>query len=329
MSVKSKTVQKTIVSHDLMEAEMTSRGYDLRKLALQENFTCYTSPSGRSWLTRDATLSYPFVTGSARLICKDKQLSQLFAISQGVAVPETLTFPQEKSSINQFLADYSPLVVKPIDSFGSRGLTLNITDEHTLRLALDDAWVFSEKVLMQRQFSGQEIRITICRGVVVAVILRQTPRVIGDGKSTIAELIVQENKLREHLIFPYIAYPQLTNEIIPDRFINDNRVPAKGEIVELSKSTLVRTGASLYNLIDTLHESYKTTAIKLANILNHDFLTVDVMVKDYLKPQSPKNYIFLEFTTSPALKMYYGLRDGKHYDIVSKLADMIDEYCTR
>lgn len=318
---------KTYISHELIQDELASRGYEVQQLQLGESFTCYTARSGRSWLTRDATLSYPFVTGGARLICKDKQLSQIFAKSQGITVPETLMYPEQKSELGEFLQQNSPLVVKPLDSFGSRGVTLDITSADQLEQGIQEATTFSAKALVQRQFAGHEVRVTICRGEVVAAILRQTPRVLGDGKLSVAELIAKENEQREHLEFAYITYPQLSDEIISSRFMTDTRIPKAGEVVELSKSTLVRTGASLYNITDEIHDSYKTVAVQLTNTLNPDFMIVDLLIQDYQQPMEPRNYVLLEFTTSPALKMYYGMRNKKQIDMVRVVADMVDEYC--
>ena len=320
---------RTIISYDLMHAELMRRGYQLQKFAIGQHFTRFTADSGRPWLTRDALLAYPFVTGSAKIICRDKQMSQNFVTSQGVPAAPMLEYPCEDAAMLEFLEAKAPLVVKPIDRGGSKGLALNVTDLAGLHAAIADALRYSSKILLQQQFFGEEVRITVSDGKVVSAILRQTPRVVGDGVSSVAELIVRENHARTALAFEYMSYPQLSADIIPAQWLSDARVPERGEIVELTPTTLVGGGASLYDITDELHETYKAVAVNLTDTLNPDFLVVDLLIKDYRKPATDDNYIFLEFTSAPALKMYYIMRDGKQYDIVTALADKIDAYCSR
>lgn len=57
-----------------------------------------------------------------------------------------------------------------------------------------------------------------------------------------------------------------------------------------------------------------------------EFLVIDLMIKDYTKPQTDDNYVFMEFNTAPALRLYYGMRTGKPFDMTAKLVDMLDAW---
>lgn len=316
-----------IMSYDLIADELKKRGCTVQRFTFGKKHSCFTFPSGASWFTRNSLLTYPFISGDVFALSRNKQFSQTFVKAHGISVPETLLYPDEKPQLAIFLKNNAPLVVKPLNSSASRGITRDIANNSSLQNALKDALMFSDKALVQSQFFGQEIRMTVINGVVVNALLRQTARVVGDGTSTIEQLIRQENSRRRALKFPYITYPELTPGLLSDVDFSSKRVLDLNEVMELSKVTLISRGASLYNITDSVHEDYKSAATTLSNLLSPKFFIVDMLVADYTKPITPSNHVFLEFTLSPALKMYYSMRGGEQYDIVPVLVDMIEEYC--
>lgn len=295
-------------------------------LPISEKYVLVTASSGKRWITRLRSFAYPFVSVAAKSISINKNLAYEFAAAHGVSTPATLYVPDQQDALTDFLKQYAPVVVKPLDSSGSRGLTLNIEDEQRLNEAIKTAQEFSKTVIVQQQFFGQEVRLTVADGEVVSVILRQPAQLIGDGASTVAELLEQENKAREDLQFAPIPYPFLTPHIIPEHYFSDTRVPAEGEVIELSKNSLTKGGASLYEISDSVHPSYIEKAKALAQALNPGFMVIDLMIADYTKPADEENYIFVEFNSAPSLRLYIGMRNGKQYDMAAKLADMIDAW---
>ncbi len=301
-----------------------SRGFTAELLGISRRFTQFTSPTGAVWLTRNATLAYPFVDYGVHKLTEDKQLSYEFADLHGVTVPKTVCLQDLSEAAESFLTQNKPIVVKPLNSFGSKGLSLNVTDQSGLEVAFEYAKAVSDHVLLQQQVSGDEVRLTVVEGRVVSALLRQTARLVGDGRTTITELLARENQDRSNLRTTYITYPRLDEQLISDSYFNDQTVLADGEVEELNKSTLVRGGASLYEITHELHDDYKEIAERLAKALNPAFLVIDLMIDDYSQPRQSDNYAFIEFNTAPSLKMYYGVRGGKEYDMVTRLTDMIE-----
>ncbi|HEX8182781.1 MAG TPA: hypothetical protein VF575_04240 [Candidatus Saccharimonadales bacterium] len=293
-------------------------------LPLSSTYMQVTAPNGKKWLSRWAAMSYPFVSVAAKKISINKTLGYEFAAHYGVSIPRTIYLPGDNDKMADFLTANAPIIAKPADGSGSHGLTLGIKNTEDLHKAIDYAHEYSGKVILQRQFIGQEVRITIADGEVVSVIWRQPPRVIGNGHSTIAQLIEQENDARRGLQFEQIPYPPLSSAIIPADFMTSNSIPGAGEVVELSKNSLTSGGASLYDISDEIHESYLKTAVKLARELNPAFLVVDLMIENFEAPQTDDNYVFMEFNTAPALRLYFGMRGGKIVDMPAKIVDMLD-----
>lgn len=314
-------------STDLLRAGLEAIGYRHENLVLEGRyFSRYTAPSGATWLTSNSRITYPFASSTAKEISKDKRLAYSLAQSEGVTVPYTRTvlIEEDVSSIWDETVMHAPLVVKPGDATLSRGLTMDIHDYETLIDAISKARTFSETVLVQQQVQGQEIRFAVLDGVCKAAIIRKPAHIIGDGKSSIGELIRLENKERAELDLPYTTYPQLAEPLIDMSKFDMSRVLDGGEILELDQSAMVRHGASAYNVFQDVHSDYKKVAETLASALGQGFVAVDLLIKDYTQPLTPTNYAFLEFNMSPNLGVFYCCRDGRQYDILRELAPMID-----
>jgi cyanophycin synthetase len=311
----------------LLKDALAKLGYTCETLALGAQLQArFTAPSGTSWLTSVSRISYPFVSDTARPISKDKYLAYNLAELLDVSIPKTLRVDDDtsESEIADMLA-YAPLVVKPNSASLSKGLTLNIRNNESLQTAIRHAKSFSDKVLVQQQVQGEEVRIVILDGKADAAILRQSARLIGDGISTVSRLLEKENETRKGLGMPYLVYPQLAAPLIDLSEDELATVPAIGKVIELNQSTMIRGGASMYNILNDIHPSYLETAEKLGSYIGKGFVVVDMFIQDYHAPQTPNNYTFIEFNMSPVLKLFYSCRDGRHYDILPKLAGMIDQ----
>jgi D-alanine-D-alanine ligase-like ATP-grasp enzyme len=319
-------------SVDLLRDALAARGYTCEHFELGVNrngYTRYTAPNGKSWVTQDAHIGYPFTNMAIRTIADRKDLAYDFCASNGVRVPKTIELQQDytEDDLRDALG-HKPLVVKPYNSFASRGLSMDVTMLGSLKNALDMAFAISPVALVQEQIMGDEIRFVIVDGEVKAAILRETPRLIGDGRSNLQELLAVENNERSKLIFQYLSYPQLGTELITKAGRDLTEVPAAGEVVSLGKGTMIKTGASIYNILPKVHKSYVDTAVRLSNALGAHFIVVDMIVQDYTAPQTATNYAFLEFNATPSLRLFYSCRDGNHYDVLSDLAAAIDAMLT-
>jgi len=262
-------------------------------------------------------LSFPFDESrtAARLINrKDKTYD--FAKQNGVNIPETMCVLVDrinKKRLRSFLRTHKRLIAKPSYGFQGRGLTVDITDFSSLMRAIKNAG--HNRVIIQKQFSGQELRFITVDGNVEYVMLREKPFVIGDGRSTISQLINQEDKARRLLEDPMVEYP-LLKDILPDEITLSERIPQSGENVELGQGSMIRTGASIYNIINKVDESYIKIVEKLARFFGNGVLSVDLMMPDYLAPATNSSYVFIEINMGISLPMCYSCRDGKNINII-------------
>jgi len=313
-------------SHRLIAEALKNKGYKIKHHKTKAAIVSLVSPQGVTWGNSEGAIVYPFNSKSIVEIAHDKILTYKVARAANFSTPYTLAVTDEisDSQLQDVLNTYKEVVVKPADRALSIGLTLHVQSLVALKRAIEYAKEFSASVLIQQQVTGEEIRFTILEGKVIAALLRRTARVIGDGVSLVTELIKQENKERERLQFEYLSYPQLTDSLIDSQFFINDEVPARGSVVELSHSTMIKGGCSVYDILSDIHHTYVSAVERFANKLGAGFVVVDVFCSAYGEPATPANHWLIELNTAPVLKMYYACRGGQQFDIVSHLIDMID-----
>lgn len=285
------------------------------------------------WMTTvSPTISYPSTTTAIWQLAWNKSMAYDYVAQMGFRLPlsVTHTIGQPIDIAAALLSKVPKIIVKPEMASLSRGLTLDITTEDQLRTAL--AAVESDgdtAAIVQEQVYGDEVRFAVIDGIVQGAILRRAARVMGDGTSTVRQLIERENDERRTIAATDVPYPQLDDTIISAQFLSDERVPEAGEIVELAKGTMVRSGASMFDITDAIHPGYKKIAESIANSIPTGFIVIDLMIADYTKSPEESDYWFIEFNTSPVLKLFYSCRDGKHFDAAYHLARFIDRVSTK
>lgn len=321
---------------DILQSSLQNLGYNLETFLLGPNnksFTQISHPSRKGMLTLSTNSPlYPFATASARLISNHKPIAHDFAKRRGVSLPDSVYIKSDSvyDEAYALLNTYGFVIAKPANSSVSNGVTLDIDTREKLLDAIDVARQFSDDVIVQQQVFGEEIRFAVLNGKLRAAILRQTAHVIGDGMSDLSMLIEQENHLRQQIQDTAVPYPALTGTLIDMSKFDLDSIPLVGQRVELSRGTMIKSGASMYNVIDAVHESYVEVVEDLAGALGAGFIVVDVILVDYTRAATADNYAFIEFNLTPALPLFYSCRDGKHFRVAEDyLAPMISEAIER
>jgi cyanophycin synthetase len=141
----------------------------------------------------------PFADSVSIELASAKDLTYELLVRAGVPVPPHIVVHRsDRRAASAFLeAGPAPLVVKPArGGGGGRGVTPSIQTASQLERALRHAGSTSERVIVERQAQGEHFRFLLLDGEVLDVIRRERPQVVGDGTSTIEELMFAEYQRR-------------------------------------------------------------------------------------------------------------------------------------
>src|SRR4029078_12182526 len=79
-----------------------------------------------------------------------------------------------------------PVVVKPLDGNHGKGVSIDLTTPEQVKVAFEEAYEFSSVVIVETFQVGNDYRILVVDGRVVAAAQRVPGHVVGDGTHTIA-----------------------------------------------------------------------------------------------------------------------------------------------
>lgn len=238
---------------------------------------------------------------------------QLFA-ERGLQVPEHQVFQLENwDRAGEFVKRHPKgCVVKPANGTSSgQGVTTHVQTEREVRAASILASLYCSELLIEPMIPGECYRLLVLDGEMIHAVRRKGPRLIGDGVSTVGNLISTENERRrsrgEYLLdidrdcLFTLDYQGLSLESTPPR---GQTFLAKSVNDPRRKQVEVRT---VYNeaVTDLVCDALKKNAESAAKILNSQLVGVDFITADPTVSLEKSGGVINEVNTTPGLHHHY------------------------
>ncbi len=219
-----------------------------------------------------------------------------------------------------------PAVVKPVNTDHGIAVSTNIKSREELLSAIENAFNFAKKVIVEEYFPGQEYRFLVIDYVVRAIAFREPANVTGDGHSTIQQLINKKNESRgndyKHPLLKIIIDDEAKRHLDALSLTTES-VLKKGEKVYLRKNSNLSTGGDSIDVTDDIPVFYKEVAIQAAQAAGLKIAGIDIIIKDYDAEPSPENYIVVELNAPAMLSMHNYPFIGKNRHVEKYVLDVI------
>lgn len=259
-----------------------------------------------------------------RFCAQMKSVTKELLSRNDVPVPPGESFTDYRKAVRYFKAVSWPVVIKPVLGSHGRGITTGVEEKGDFDKAWDIAKEKSSEIIVERHIAGCDIRVNVIGGRAVAACLRIPANVVGDGHSTIGELVAEKNKRRRrnpaHLLMSeYIK----RLDLLERSGISVDAVPAEGERVWLSSVANVSVGGEGVQLVEHLDPRILRVAERVARAFPRvHHVGVDVVVPEYSRPQDCKPYV-IEVNTNSAISAPVFPNYGKAVDLPGLLLDYL------
>lgn len=223
-----------------------------------------------------------------------------------------------------------PLVIKPVDGNHGRGITVNINTYAEALVAFQSAKESSKSgaIIVEKHVVGDDYRLLVINNVLVAAAKRTPANVIGNGISTVQELIDEVNKdprrgYGHENVLTQITVNDLTLEIIKNAAYSLDSVLEEGQCLLLKDTANLSTGGTAEDVTDMVHPSNIFMAERISKIIDLDICGIDVMTTDISKPLEETGGAVLEVNAGPGFRMHLAPTSGLPRNVASHVIDKL------
>lgn len=228
----------------------------------------------------------------------------------GLPVPREVRLPHNVSN-KQLIAAANhigfPCAIKPNQAEQGRGATAQVSSEQELLDAAQKAKQHSQDLLLlQEHLQGHDYRLNVVNGKLRFVVRRSAPTVVGDGRSTVLELIENHNFLKQQL--------RLEDGVSTEVNLDDPETLVQLKKAEASFSTVLREGQSLQlrrisNIsagglhqeidLNSVHPRIRSWAELISRTFRLDICGIDYISQDISKDPDSCKGAFIEVNSMP------------------------------
>lgn len=254
------------------------------------------SNGGRSVITRESLSEYTSAVAMSR--CDDKRLTRRIVSEAGVVVPRGRLATFDEGD-HEFLAEVGDVVVKPTRGEQGKGITVGISGPDEFDAALARAREQHPQVLIEQRAAGEDLRLVVIDGKVVAAALRLPAEVIGTGKHTVLELIEAQSRRRSAATGGESVIPldEVTEGTVKDGGWSYDDVLPEGVRLRVRRTANLHQGGTIHDVTADVNPELCRVAVTAAEAIGIPVTGIDLLVPDV----AGEEYVFIEANERPGL----------------------------
>ena len=279
----------------------------------------YGSKQRRIW-----TAETDQTSAIAETISRDKDLTKSLLKACGVPVPEGVVVETAEDAWEAAEDIGLPVVVKPSDGNHGRGVFTNLMTEAEVRTAFSVAVDEGSSVIVERFIPGNEHRLLVVGGKMVAAARGDFAFVKGDGQSTIEQLIetqINSSPSRgpaEENTLNFVRVDSAVRLELERQGLNAQSVPAAGHDVLIQ-----RNGNVSIDVTDEVHPDVAHVVALAARVVGLDVAGIDLVAEDISKPLAGQRGAIVEVNAGPGLLMHLRPSAGTPRPVGSAIVDYL------
>jgi cyanophycin synthetase len=263
----------------------------------------------------------------AMRIARDKMLTVRVLDRMGLPVPRHRLVASEQEAVRAAEGIGYPVVVKPVDSHRGKGVGVRLADAEEVRAAFARARRYGPRVLVESLIEGDDHRLLVVDGELIAAANRVPAHVTGDGVHTVEELMVEVNRDPRRGTGPANLLVRLeldeeTERVLAGTGYTGKTVPAKGETVALRHTANMAAGGTAIDVTDQVHPDNRIMAIQAAEAIGLVVAGVDFITPDIGRSHKDVGGAICEVNWAPAVTPHLGA-DGTVRDVAGPIIDTL------
>jgi len=260
-------------------------------------------------------------------LTKNKVVTKSVLAACDIQTPKGITatsFQNAVSLIQEKNLRY-PLICKPVDGSLAQGVTWDIQSTQELRAAVSYAKnAYGKrpgvKFIIEEMFVANEYRVLVFNKKVLSCVHKIPAGIIGDGTSSIEELITRFNMKRMPGF--EIRMDKTVKETLKTHLLSLRSVLPKNHFFKLRNNLNMSDGGRAIECTKEMHSSFKDICVRAIEAVGLTYGGVDFFAHDIASPKSA--YVIIEINPNPFYNMHEKpLVEGKGVDVSSEILKSI------
>ncbi|SEK77293.1 cyanophycin synthetase [Pseudoxanthomonas sp. GM95] len=261
-------------------------------------------------------------------LASDKEETNNILGGLGLPVPRQMLVSDSAGAVRAAKRLGGTVVTKPYNGNHGRGITINISTDDEVRGGFESAREHSRSVIVETYIAGDDHRLLVVNGELIAATRRTPGHVVGDGIADIAELVDRVNADPRRGIGHEKVLTQLELDEQADLMLgrvgyDHFSVPAQGEIVFLRSTANLSTGGTATDVTDIIHPDNRDMAVRAVRAIG-----LDVGGVDFISPNIAESYktiggAICEVNAAPGFRMHVAPSEGTPRDAAGPVIDML------
>ncbi|MEN9935941.1 MAG: hypothetical protein RLZZ387_2520 [Chloroflexota bacterium] len=258
----------------------------------------------------------------------DKELTIRLLSDVGIPTPRNRLVRSAEEALAAADALDFPLVTKPLDVSHGRGISLNLRTPDEVRRGYEVASEYTRSVLVETFLPGRDYRVLVIGGEVVAVAERVPAHVVGDGRSTIAELIERVNAdprrgFGHEKVLTRIKVTHQSELLLERAGYTLKTVLRDGERFFLASTANLSTGGTAIDRTTEIHYETRELARRAAMVIGLDVAGIDIVTPDISQPLREVGGGVVEVNAGPGFRMHIQPSDGQGRNVARHVIDSL------
>jgi GNAT-family acetyltransferase (TIGR03103 family) len=228
-------------------------------------------------------------------------LTRRLVSDAGIIVPRARLATFDEGDY-EFLTEVGEVVVKPTRGEQGKGITVGVTADNgpdELAAAVARARAQYPEVLIEQRVNGDDLRLVVIDGRVVAAALRMPPEIIGTGEHTVRDLIVAESRRRSAATGGESRIPldEITEATVIEAGWQLDDVLPQGKRLRVRRTANLHQGGTIHDVTTEVNPELCRVAVVAAEAIGIPVTGIDLLVPDV----TGEEYAFIEANERPGL----------------------------
>jgi cyanophycin synthetase len=261
-------------------------------------------------------------------LASDKEETNRILAHLGLPVPRQRLVQREDDAVTAAERIGYPVVVKPFNANHGRGISIHLTTEEQVRTAFEVAREHSRSVIVESFITGDDHRMLVVNGELVAVSKRVPGHVMGDGVHTIEQLMEEVNRdprrgIGHEKVLTRLVLDHQAETLLAKKGYTKDTVPADGERVFLRSTGNLSTGGTATDVTDLVHPDNVEMAERAVKAIGLDVGGVDFLTTDITESYKDIGGAICEINAAPGYRMHMAPSEGRPRDVAGPTLDML------